>query len=165
MRAVTDFFQKIQFVIKSQPSNQFQRKWYENKNRVCFIRRTENFSSSVRLIPQIQKLEFSKVVTSAHTHTHTHTPTHARTHARTHTHTHTRARRYTCSLHYCKNYEFLCTPRYTEISGICTFGLMVPYRLHIVDWRAWLRLSREERQKKIYIIVFICHPVCLLTNF
>ena len=32
-----------------------------------------------------------------------------------------RARRYTCLLHYCENYEFLCTPRYAEISGLCTF--------------------------------------------
>ena len=33
-----------------------------------------------------------------------------------------RARRHTCLLHYCETeYELLCTPRYTEISGLCTF--------------------------------------------
>ena len=35
-----------------------------------------------------------------------------------------RARRYTCLLHSCENYELLCTPRYTGISGLCTFWYM-----------------------------------------
>ena len=43
------------------------------------------------------------------------------------------AGRYTCLLHYCENYEFLCTPRYTKISGLCTFWY-ITFRVYELFW-------------------------------
>ena len=74
-----------------------------------------------------------------------------------------RAQRYTCSLYYCENYEFLCTPRYTDISDICTFGYM-HFRFYATLPRDWGLVKRRDT-KQIYRIDFICQPVCLLTNF
>ena len=65
-----------------------------------------------------------------------------------------RARRSTCLLHYCENYEFLCTPRYTEISGLCTFWY-INFRVYELFGYA----NFGYMHFRVYALSVLCYPI------
>ena len=75
-----------------------------------------------------------------------------------------RARRYTCLLHDCENYELLCTPRYTKISGLCTFWY-IDFRVYEIFWYINFRVLCYPTKKTVYIIIKIITILILVIVF
>ena len=70
-----------------------------------------------------------------------------------------RARRYTCLLHYCENYEFLCTRRYTEISGLCTF-----WYINFRVYELFGYVNFGYMLFRVYAFSILCYPtICKIT--
>ena len=70
-----------------------------------------------------------------------------------------RARRYTCLLHYCENYEFLCTSRNTKISGLCTFWY-INFRVYELFWY----MNFGYMHFRVYALPVLCYPTTNLTS-
>ena len=72
-----------------------------------------------------------------------------------------RARRYSCLLHYYENYEFLCTLRYTEISGSYTF-----WYVNLGVYELFEYVNFGYMHFRVYPIPVLCYPtIWLRLNF
>ena len=71
-----------------------------------------------------------------------------------------RARRYTCLLHYCEYYEFLCTARYTEISGLCTFWYI---NFRVYELFGYVNFGYIHF--RVYALSVLCYPTLQMLDF
>ena len=71
-----------------------------------------------------------------------------------------RARRYTCLLHYCENYKLLCTPRYTEISSLCTF-----WYINFRVYELFGYVNFGYMHFRVYALLVLCYPTFISCNY